>query len=106
MHAVQQEKPRQRVFVHTLSGRVALLVLFSALAVAGIAVGAAMDMRTAVMADADASARRLAVAAELYERSYIDDARTTLDAVAALRGRPSAECDAAAAAIVARDPRL
>ncbi|HTK05280.1 MAG TPA: ATP-binding protein [Candidatus Eisenbacteria bacterium] len=106
MHAVQKEKPPQRVFVHTLSGRVALLVLFSSLAVAGIAVGAAMDMRAAVMADADDSARRLTAAAEIYERRYVDDARKSLEGIAGLRGKPAAECDAAVAALAGRDPRI
>src|SRR5512146_1767819 len=60
MHQAPREAPRERVFIRSLSGRVALVVLFSSLAVAAIAVSSAVDMRAAVMADGDASASRLA----------------------------------------------
>ncbi|HTM68032.1 MAG TPA: ATP-binding protein [Candidatus Binatia bacterium] len=105
-HEAPKEKRPERVFLHTLSGRVALLSLFSACAIAGIAVAAAMDLRKAVMADADAAARRLATVSAVVERGFVDDARRTLASASALRVQPSAECDAAMAGLQARDKRL
>lgn len=107
MHQAPREAPRERVFIRSLSGRVVLLVLFSSLSVAGIAVGAAVDMRAAVVADGDAATARLAGAASLAERRFIDDARRALDATAAAsNGASAGACDAAAADILARDKRF
>lgn len=106
MHEAPKEEKPERVFLHTLSGRVALLSLFSAFAVAGIAAGAALDLRRAVMADADLSARRLAAVSEVVERGFVDDAKAALARASALRPQPSAECEAAMAAVLAGDKRL
>ncbi|MEY4744838.1 MAG: hypothetical protein RL272_783 [Candidatus Parcubacteria bacterium] len=107
MHEAPREAPRERVFIRSLAGRVALLVLFSSLAVAGIAVASAIDLRTAVMADADASTGWLAAAAAVAEGRFVGDAGKALAqaADASRRGGPGA-CDAAASDIAARDGRF
>lgn len=104
MHQAPREAPRERVFIRGLAGRVALLVLFSSLAIAGIAVGAAVDLRGAIVADAEASASRLTAVARLVEQGFVVDAERMLGSVGALRGNSG--CDAALAAVLARDPRF
>ena len=106
MHEEMPKARRERVFLRSLGSRVALLVLFSSFAVAGIAVGTAMDLREAVRRDADASAHRLAAVTALVHRRFIDDAQSALTSALAARQRPTADCDAAVAAVAASDPRI
>lgn len=106
MHEEKQKTRRERVFLRSLGSRLALPVLFSSLAVAGIAVGSAIDIRGAVQRDAEMAARRLAAVTTLVHRGFIDDAKDALGAALAARLRPSAECDAAVAAVAARDSRI
>ncbi len=75
--------PRKHVHIHGLGSRIALLIMFSAFTVAGIAVGVAFDMRQAITRDAGMAAERLAPLVQLTSRAFIDDAHSTVNDVSA-----------------------
>src|SRR5688572_19009175 len=106
MHEEKPKVRRERVFLRSLSSRVALLVLFSSLAVAGIAVGSALDLREAVRKDADASANRLAAVTALVHGQFIADAKDSLESALAAWLRSPSECASAVAGIAAADSRI
>lgn len=106
MHEEKQKVRRERVFLRSLGSRVALLVLFSSFAVAGIAVGAALDLREAVRKDADASASRLAAVTALVHGQFIADAKGSLESALAAWRRSPSECAAAVAGLAAADSRI
>ncbi len=96
---------RRHVHIHGLGSRIALLAVFSAFSIAGIAVGAALDVRRAVIADAESAAQRLAPVVDLASRGFIDDAKRALDEVSAAAS-DGKNCTAAANDVLKREGKV
>lgn len=93
---------RKHVHIHGLGSRIALLAVFSAFSIAGIAVGAALDLRHALQQDGDAAMQRLAPVVQAASRGFVDDAKHALDDVSAAAS-DGKNCTPAAADILKRD---
>jgi PAS domain S-box-containing protein len=96
---------RKHVHINGLGSRIALLAVFSAFSIAGIGIATALDMRQAVIRDAEAAAQRLAPVVQLASRGFIDDAKHALDEIspAAAGGK---NCTANATDILKRNANV